>query len=80
MKIKPEQVIYLPLAEAITLHAKENWERDNKAGLLLDEEKVYTPTTQREYEEEAKDVLSREGEGYWPDYPEHHHIFVKKEK
>ena len=68
--------ITLPLQEAITLSAKENWERDKRVDLIKGE---YTPKVKKEYEEEARAVFEHyDGVGYDPDYPDHHLIKVKK--
>jgi hypothetical protein len=68
--------IILPLQEAITLFAKENWERDKRVDLISGK---YTSKQQQEYEQEAEAVFEHyDGIGYDPDYPDHHLIKVQK--
>ena len=69
------QEVCLPLAEAIELEAKQNFERDIKMGIVMwYNRKEYMPI----YRQEAKILLEKEGEGYLPDYPHHKLVKVKK--
>lgn len=61
-----KKVRVLPLEEAIKLEAKQNMERDVRVcgDRITEDEKII-------YEEEAREVLSRYGVGYDPEYADH---------
>lgn len=67
----------LPFEEAVIEAAKQNFERDNKFGLIRRFE-WNKKSVRDEYEEEAKIILTETGENYYPDFLNHKHIVLKK--
>jgi len=65
------KTIHLPLEEAISLAAKENFARDLRVGCIDAAESMDI------YIEEARHLLTTTGENYEPEFEDHHMIFVK---
>ena len=69
MKHKP---CHLNLAQAITLEAKQNRERDRRVLGQDADISLYI------YREEAKHLLITTGQGYYPDFNDHKLVKLKK--
>ena len=63
--------VTLLLREAVDLHARENFIRDMRLGLDPNEDEFPL------YVEEAEYILKTTGEGFIPDFPDHHMIYVE---
>lgn len=66
--------ITLPLEEAVLLAVEENIDRDKRMDVIDRDECDYELIEM--YEKEAHHILTTAGEGFIPDYPDHHHIRV----
>ena len=64
----------LPLAEAIEVAAKQNFERDQRVEQFG--QSMSWPEVAEIYREEAQYLLETTGENYLPDYDDHPHIKV----
>lgn len=66
--------VFHDLDLAVKAAAKQNFERDTRAGRVLWNNAA---REMAEYEEEARFLLEDSGENYYPDYPDHPHIVYR---
>lgn len=71
------RTVTLPLGRAVTRSARQNFERDVRAGLVRELEWA---DMQEEYESEARAILMRDGQNYSPEYPHTEHILLEPKK